>query len=270
MSVKVSYYEEILLASDGALGRSYIHKSPLDELMEKEEGGAIEDEPARDESIGWLLTEVMEWIFADERPMDWRYAGKRGLSLIMIFAPGLLTGRATQEIKDLETLTAVPPVPGKSRRLREAVADETVRLRIRKLLEWIYDRQRGEWLKEGTRKIYVLARGYHQKALKREREGRVVRQATWKNSPDQPGEVKLVRSEAWEAEKMIYMSYDDFAAAFGEKTGGGSRARWSWRGKQILEGTPHVPFQKSQETIERCRAAALGNGNRKKNLSNGN
>jgi hypothetical protein len=238
MSGKATYHDGVLVQHEGTLGAAR-QLSPVEELMELEEGVEMPVELSKN---GWMIGMVLEMVFADEQPMDWRYAGRRGLILLRAFAPGVLSGRPQEQVRELEGLALPGNFPPGT--LEELVMDAESREVLRKFLMWVYPTPAGrQWVKEGTRALYVLARGFHAHSLKKLVPGKTVR-------------------GKWVEERMEDMTYHDFAIAFGEKAGKGARARWCWRGKQILPATVHVPFQKGRQMVEMSRQRARGNKHR--------
>src|SRR5690606_14738691 len=93
MSSKVPFYDHLDQGAASVLCRDGHSRTPLEELMAKEEG--VEDGAGLNR--GWVVEMFLEMVFADEVPMDWRYAGRRGLCLLRSFSPGLLAGRGLVE-----------------------------------------------------------------------------------------------------------------------------------------------------------------------------
>jgi hypothetical protein len=231
MSGKVTYSDHLVSRHEGTLGQ-VAQPSPVELLMEREEGTVMPVEMGRN---GWMICAVLELVFADERPMDWRYAARRGLILLRAFAPGSMAGRPMELVRELEELELPGTFPPGT--LEELGMDGEMKEVLRAFLMWIYRPQGRQWVKEGTRVLYVLARGFHAQSLKKLVPGKTVR-------------------KRWVGERLEDMTYHDFAIAFGEKASKAARARWCWRGKQILPPQVHVPFQKGRVTVEKCRENA--------------
>lgn len=249
MSGKIHYYDHLDQGDHSVLGRDAHAPSPLEELMEREERAEVMEEGSV--SAAWLLEVFLEWVFADERPMDWRYAGRRGLALLREFCPGLLVGRGMVEAEIFKGLTDGGRFAQDSLMAAAEGHEEELRRMVGMLLRWIYQEPGKRWMEKGAWRLYVLASRYHGRALKRWEDAKVIN--------GQP------RAGRWRD-----MSYADFAEAFGEGDCAKARARWSYRAGQILEGIPQVPGAKTQEAREKMRQAAQGNGNRKGKKKNSN
>lgn len=236
MSEKASFWDAAFLSADAVVGDRYISPSPLEVLMAREEGADREGSAG-----GWLLSVVLEFTFADERPMEWTYAARRGLMLVKAFAPGLLVGRPPieLEIRDAERVGGHFPL----QMLRRLGLDEQEEERLRKLLAWIYDSRGRGWVKHATMKLYFLAHGYHSQALKKLQPGRMIK-------------------DKWRDDRLVDMTLHDFAIAFGEPADKGARSRWCERKKQMMPEGIYTAANKGRETVEKCRAAAMGNANR--------
>ena len=247
MSGKVNYHDHLDQGAHSVLGVDTHAASPLEELMEREEREAAGERA--EVSAAWLLEVFLEWVFADERPMDWRYAGRRGLALLREFCPGMLAGRGMDEASAFAKLEAGGRFAQQG--LLEAAEgrDEEMRRMVGLLLRWVYQETGRKWMERGTWRLYVLASRYHGRALKR-----------WEEAKTVAGEMRPGR--------LRDMGYADFAEAFGEGDGEGARARWCYRASKILEGIPQVPGAKTREAREKMRRAAKGNGNRKGKLKN--
>lgn len=236
MSEKASFWESAFQSAEATVGDRYVMPSPAEEVMAREEG-----ERPVEGGGGWLLSAVLELVFADERPMDWRYAARRGVALIRIFSPWLLAGQPGDELEELKGISSTGTFPVQL--LQSLGLDEEETDRLRKLLGWIYDRRGRGWLKHATMKLYFLARGYHSQALRKGQPGRFIK-------------------GKWRDERQVDMTLHDFAIAFGETADKGARSRWCERAKQMMPEGIYTPANKGRETVEKCRAAAMGNGNR--------
>lgn len=250
MSDKVYYYDHLNQGEASVLGYHPDVRAPDEVVMDREEGAGEADGTRR-----WVLEMFLEMIFCDEQPMDWRYAGKRGLALLRSFSPGLLAGRELEEASVFAGLAGQGRFPQDSLRL----ADDEGGLRelVGALLRWVYQEDTGKWMERGAWRLYVLASHYHGRVLVRWEEAKVVSR---RGKVDDHGEIK--QQGALVPGRFRRMGYADFSEAFGEGVSAGARARWCYRAKQILEGLPQVPGATSQEAREKMRRAAVGNKNR--------
>jgi hypothetical protein len=243
MSGKVHYHDHLDQGAHSVLGVDTHAASPLEELMEREEA---KDDVFGAVSAAWLVEMFFEWVFADERPMDWRYAGRRGYALLREFCPGLLAARKLDEAGAFGGLTGGGSFAMDGLRDAAEGRDEEMRRIVSLFLRWIYQDDGRKWLERGTWRLYVLASRYHGRALK------VWQTLEQRHESDPPG-------------RWRDMGYADFAVAFGERGDDdeGARARWCYRAGKILEGIPQVPGAKTEEAREKMRRASKGNGNRR-------
>jgi len=231
---------------------------PDEALMAREEPGEfVGAESMRAE----LWEKLLVFLFADGQPGCWECTAVRGLSLIRHCAPSLLTGR------DLSAVAGIRSRAGgkvqQSFGLTEFLADdEGTRMVLRVVLGYLFP-EGPEWLKEGCRRIYLLARAFQPQLVQITRE---VGERVKERDP-QTGRMKLTIRHV---PKLVEMSYEDMARVFGENTSK-ARARWSARAQRVIRkpiesngGACHLAFGKSASTRAKYAARAKGNSNRRK------
>lgn len=217
------------------------------------------------------LVRLLGFLFADGVPECWENVAMRGLALMRHCAPSLLTGRDFSEVAEMRSRARTEP----SFRLTEFIAEceesESARAALRLELDFLFPVLPGAgrgWLKDGCRRVYLLARNYQPEfvRLTREVSERV------KVRDQVTGKLKL---ELRHFPKSVEMSYEDLARVFGEPVTSAierrnARARWSAVAQRVIRkpieangGTVHLQFGKSASARATYAAKARGNQNRK-------
>lgn len=215
--------------------------SPDEEVMAREDEATNDSDGSRAVAMEALLC----YVFA-EGAEDWEVVAARAVDVMRRWTPTLLVaaGRPSYAVtKAMENhqrehrgVFGLEQLLGLMGVVKVAA--------VERIMGWIFPEQGRLWLRDGCKRMYLLARAY------------------------QP---ELVNVDGKVA------SYEDFARVFGELKGkrlhesARARSRWSARARQVLrlpiERTGgRVPglFGKSVGVREKYRAAAKGNGNRKK------
>jgi hypothetical protein len=218
---------------DPSHGIQALHgRSPLEELMDLEEGGPVDVDQLRVEAMRRFLL----YLFSDGKPRELRYATRRLYAVARGYYPQTLRGITMVEMREI-----FRPGPGEEVAWREPlrsvlegdqfdVRDETVG----RLMFFLFVDERAGVPWYAMRRLYALAKAFAPEAL----EG---------------------------------MSLEAMGEVFGEKGARSARARWSARIRVIISdtiekagGVAHLKYQKSLSAREKYAAAQMGNQNRKK------
>lgn len=238
------------MSDEAHLDRYYLHRDltrrePWHGLRPDEEAMLHEEGPPEQELRADVHEALFTYFFAGGAG-DWKAVALRAIAVIRRWAPSILSGRSVPP----EVIQAIHhyyrPGAGEHTRfhlsgLVDLVGEEGYV--VERLMEFFFP-DSAEWLKEGCRRLYLVARAY-QPALLAGPEGR------------EP-------------------SYEDLARIFGELDGlhpdeaARARSRWSARAglvlrKPIAASGARVPalFGKSATVREKYRAAQIGNHNRR-------
>ena len=212
--------------------------APDEELMAREEGPCEMDRRAD------VQEALFCYLFAGGAER-WEAVALRALSVLRRMVPALMSGRKVPQVVLDAVVGYYAPGGAGFRRFDLRGLEELVDgdfLVVEKLMEFFFP-DGGDWLREGCRRLYLVARAY------------------------QPDLVKIGEKEA---------SYEELARIFGEldgthpDEGARARSRWSARAQMVLTrpieragGKVGSLFGKSSAVREKYRAAAEGNGNRR-------
>lgn len=176
----------------------------------------------------------------------WQHVGRRVVAVMRALAPGLL-GRRRRECGEIwrkcdERLAEAAGGAFRMGSFQGLLGNGQAKV-VERILEWVFVPGGRDWLKEGVRRMYLIAAAY------------------------QPDLVRIGGREA---------GYEGFARVFGEldgtcaDEGARARSRWSARAQNVLRrpieaGGGKVPalFGKSATVRAKYRAAGKGNQNRR-------
>lgn len=221
-------------AEDTTNGFQSLHgRSPLEELIEMEEGESRDRDQVRVEAMRRFLG----YLFSDGDPMNLRYATRRLYSVARGYYPQTLKGITMREMQEIFRIDESEgevcwqePLRSVLEGDRFDVRDETIGRLI--FFLFVDERAAEPWF--AMRRVYALAKAFVPEALRG-------------------------------------MSMEKMGTVFGEEGQRSARARWSARIKVMINdpisqggAVAHLKFQKSRSTCRKYAAAQMGNQNRKK------
>jgi len=222
--------------------------APDEEMMRREEGDGGE------ERWGWLLEEVLVFLFSDCRPDVWETVGLRALKIYQHCFPAVLARRSLMEEEAVKAgATGLLDTEFKVSDLMKFLGDEGSMEMLERIMNHLFPPRR-RWLYKGTQRAYLLAKAYQPVLVRRRAE--------------LGDDLKVL-------DRMVQMSYEDIARNFEKdplltpKARSRARSRWSARAKELIRlpiersgGVAHLRFGKSAEARAAMAAAAKGNQNR--------
>jgi len=218
--------------------------TPAEEMMRKEEPS---EEPVVSPRLFVML---LVYCFADLDPGSWEVPAARALSTMRRLVPELLQRRDATRARELLTRDfACRAFPMEELR----PVDEEELECFARIMDYIFPTQ-GDWVKEGARRLFLLAKAY---------------------TPREVSETVLSRDQV---RFVVHeMSFEALGVVFGDMPAGADkqsrgrvRARWCALKTRLIEkpvlavgGRITCHFSKSATTREKYRLAQMGNQNRK-------
>lgn len=235
------------------------HSLPPDEcMMAKEEGAHLGDQRA-------IMQELLfVYLFVDGMPAVWQNVALRALAVLRHFTPGLLRGRAFDEVAAIQA-QADPRRGFVFADLVGLVEADSEQYLLRMLRYFFPDGK--DWLKEGCMRVYLIARNYQPWLVTVGTEALSFEELSWVfgEIDFNPREVRV------RMHKLRKVEGQDIPKTIEENEMDRARSRWSARAQNLIRkpiekagGRIHLQFGKSAETRGKYADAARGNQNRKK------